>query len=132
MKRTASRSSCPINLSLEAIGDTWSLLIIRDIVFGGKRSFREFLRSDEGIASNILQARLTDLMANGILKKSPHPTDMRRDIYALTPKGIALVPVLIELADWSLQFNPKATPFMGPAYGDNKQQAIKTIQASLG
>lgn len=131
MKRAASKSNCPINLSLEAVGDTWSLLIVRDIIFAGKQSFREFLKSDERIATNILKARLSELAANDILIKSPHPTDMRRDIYLLTPKGIALVPVLIELAQWSLKYNPAAVPFDGPLFGKDKQQAISNIQKAL-
>jgi DNA-binding HxlR family transcriptional regulator len=131
MRRAGNKSSCPINLSLEAVGDTWSLLIIRDIIFAGKRSFREFLGSPEGIASNILKTRLSALVANDILSKYPHPTDMRKDIYSLTPKGIALVPILIELADWSLTFNPSAVAIDGTALHKDKRSAIDAIQKTL-
>lgn len=131
MKRASNKSQCPINLSLETLGDSWSLLIIRDIVFAGKRSFREFLVSEEGIATNILQARLSDLVAQNVLQKTAHPTDKRKELYSLTEKGIALVPVLVELSDWSLKFNPSAVPIDLPVAATNKQDAIKAIQASL-
>lgn len=121
MKRVADRSTCPINLSLESIGDTWSLLIIRDIVFAGKRTFREFLSSEEAIATNILKARLFDLTAQGIVQREAHLSDKRKQVHTLTEKGIALVPMLIELADWSLRFNPKAVVFDGPAFGDDNK-----------
>lgn len=131
MKRLADRSTCPINLSLESIGDTWSLLIIRDIVFAGKGTFREFLGSEEAIATNILKARLHDLTAQGIVQKRAHVSDKRKQIYTLTEKGIALVPILVEMADWSLRFNPKAEAPDVPMVGDDKQRAISTIQADL-
>ena len=131
MKRLADRSACPINLSLESFGDTWSLLIIRDIVFAGKGTFREFLSSDEAIATNILKARLLDLTAQGIIQKKAHESDKRKQVYTLTEKGIALVPILIEMADWSLRFNPKAVAFDIPIAGDDKQSTINTIQAAL-
>lgn len=131
MKRAANKSTCPINLSLEVVGDTWSLLIIRDMVFAKKRSFREFLASEEKIATNILNSRLEHLVEQGIISKSSHPTDMRKDIYRLTEKGIALVPMLIELADWSLQFNPRAVGFEGLGSATDKQCAIRDIHTAL-
>jgi DNA-binding HxlR family transcriptional regulator len=82
---------------------------VRDIAFWGKRSFREFLKSDEAIASNILAARLEHLERQGIIVKSPHPTDKRKEVYSLTKKGIALVPVLLEISGWSEQFDPSTT-----------------------
>lgn len=95
------RSNCPVNFGLETFGDKWSLLIVRDIVFWGKNTYGDFLRSDEGIATNILASRLTQLEGNGILKKAPHPADKRRDQYSLTEKGMELIPLLVEIVAWS-------------------------------
>lgn len=95
------RSNCPVNFGLEMFGDKWSLLIVRDIVFWGKKTYSDFLRSDEGIATNILASRLTQLEENGILKKEPHPTDRRKDVYAMTEKGLELIPLLVEIVSWS-------------------------------
>ena len=100
MKHTTKpRSTCPINFSLEIIGDAWSLLILRDIIYFGKRTFGEFHSSDEGIARNILTNRLTKLEQNGLLTKQPHP-DGRKDTYMVTEKGLDLVPLLLASAEW--------------------------------
>lgn len=95
------RSDCPVNFALETFGDKWSLLIIRDIVFWGKKTYGEFLNSDEGIATNILAARLAQLEQEGILARSPDPADKRRDVYSLTEKGLELIPLLVEIVAWS-------------------------------
>lgn len=95
------RSDCPVNFGLETFGDKWSLLIIRDIVFWGKKTYGDFLKSDEGIATNILAARLASLEEQEILLKMPHPTDKRKDVYSLTEKGIELIPLLVEIVAWS-------------------------------
>ena len=94
------RSNCPINYSLELVGDKWSLLIIRDIVYFGKTAYGEFITSHEGIARNILARRLVWLVTIGILSKSPRPDDKRKDVYRLTEKGLGLIPVLLDLAEW--------------------------------
>jgi DNA-binding HxlR family transcriptional regulator len=99
-KNQQRRSDCPINYSLETFGDMWSLLIIRDIVYFGKKTYREFLESDEGIATNILASRLAQLEERGILLKTPHQADKRKDIYSLTEKGLDLIPILLEMANW--------------------------------
>lgn len=98
---TQARSTCPINFSLEIVGDAWSLLIIRDIVYFGKHTFGEFHASDEGIARNILANRLAKLEENGILAKRPH-ADKRKDNYTLTDKGLDLIPLLVDAADWGV------------------------------
>jgi DNA-binding HxlR family transcriptional regulator len=95
------RSYCPINLGLEIFGDTWTLLVLRDLMFGGKRHFRELLQSDEGISSNILADRLKRLVDRGILTKRDDPTHKQKAIYSLTERGIALLPVLLEIGAWS-------------------------------
>src|SRR5215475_203195 len=89
------RSGCPINLTLEAVGDRWSLLIIRDIMFGNRRHFRELLaKSEEGIASNILADRLKRLTESGLITRADDPEHKQKGIYSLTEKSIQLVPLL--------------------------------------
>jgi DNA-binding HxlR family transcriptional regulator len=111
------RSGCPINLSLEVLGDKWSLLIIRDMIFAGKRHFREFLQSDERIASNILTDRLNMLVDQGMLTRAADPDHKQRVIYSLTEKSIALVPVLAQLSIWGRTFLP-----VDPALGATARQ----------
>ncbi len=95
------RSLCPINLVLEAVGDNWSLLIVRDLMFRGHSSYQAFLRSEEGIATNILADRLQRLEQNGLISKAPDPADARKFIYALTEKGADLAPLLVEMTLFS-------------------------------
>ncbi|HSZ62844.1 MAG TPA: helix-turn-helix domain-containing protein [Terriglobales bacterium] len=95
------RSECPLNASVEMLGDRWSLLIIRDMMLRGFRSYKEFSECYEGIATNILADRLRRLMANGIITSATDPVDGRKLIYALTAKGIDLAPVLTEMALWA-------------------------------
>jgi DNA-binding HxlR family transcriptional regulator len=97
---TKGRSGCPISLSLELLGDRWTLLIIRDLAFGGKRHFREFLQSDEGISSRTLAERLQTLQDEGILTRSDDPSHGLKAIYRLTEAGIDLLPVLATLGAW--------------------------------
>lgn len=97
---TRERSGCPISLSLELLGDRWTLLIIRDLVFAGKRHFREFLQSDEGISSRTLSERLQTLVDEGVLTRSEDPTHGLKAIYRLTEAGIDLLPVLATLGAW--------------------------------
>ncbi|HEX6552344.1 MAG TPA: helix-turn-helix domain-containing protein [Ktedonobacteraceae bacterium] len=94
------RSQCPINFSLEMLGDAWSLLIIRDIIYFDKKTYGEFLESGEGIARNILADRLAQLQQKGLLTKRSHPTDRRKDIYELTADGLAVIPILLDMAEW--------------------------------
>src|SRR3979490_3464478 len=91
---TKRRSGCPLNASVEMLGDRWSLLIPRDMMLRGSRSFKEFLTSYEGIATNILSDRLKRLIAHGIIATQEDPSDGRQLIYVLTPKGLDLAPVL--------------------------------------
>lgn len=101
------RSDCPISYSLDLLGDSWSLLIVRDIVFADKKTFGEFLASDEGIARNILANRLSSLEKKGLLTKNPHPSDKRKDLYQLTEAGLDLIPVLLELSAWGAKHEPE-------------------------
>ncbi|MER9593869.1 helix-turn-helix domain-containing protein [Mesorhizobium sp. M0244] len=101
------RSRCPINLSLEVFGDRWSLIILRDIIFGGRRHFRELLNgSVEGIASNILADRLKRLMELGMLTKADDPSHKQKAIYSLTEMAITLVPILAHLGAWGRVWLP--------------------------
>jgi DNA-binding HxlR family transcriptional regulator len=95
------RSGCPLNASLEMLGDRWSLLIIRDMMLRGFQSYKEFLECYEGIATNILADRLRKLVAYGIISREPDPGDGRKRIYLLTAKGIDLAPVLTEMVLWA-------------------------------
>ena len=96
-----NRSGCPINLALEVLGDRWSLIVVRDIMFGNRRGFRELLtHSQEGIASNILAARLKRLVEVGLLSRADDPAHRQKGIYSLTEKAIELVPVLVQLGAW--------------------------------
>src|SRR3954466_15716052 len=105
--RGEQRSGCPINLPLEILGDKWSLLIIRDMIFGNRRHFRELLtRSQEGIASNILADRLKRLVEQGIISKSDDPTHKQKGIYRLTEQGIELLPILAQMSVWGRKYLP--------------------------
>jgi DNA-binding HxlR family transcriptional regulator len=105
--RTPGRSGCPINLTLEVLGDRWSLIVIRDIIFGNRRHFRELLgQSEEGIASNILAARLKRLMAEGILTRRDDPSHKQKAVYSLTAKGIDLLPLLVQVGAWGRRHLP--------------------------
>lgn len=101
------RSGCPINLAMEVLGDRWSLVVIRDMMFGNRRHFRELLtRSQEGIASNILAARLKRLVALGLLTRRDDPSHSQKTIYSLAEPAIQLVPVLAMLGAWGRRHLP--------------------------
>jgi DNA-binding HxlR family transcriptional regulator len=95
-------------MALDAIGDKWSLLILRDLMFTDKRTYGALQQSDEGIATNILATRLARLEEAGIVCKKPDPADARRSFYLLTEKGIGLLPVVMELMHWMVQHDPEA------------------------
>ncbi|HZY68183.1 MAG TPA: helix-turn-helix domain-containing protein [Devosia sp.] len=99
------RSGCPINLTLETFGDRWSLIILRDTMFGGRRrTFRSLLtESIEGIATNILSDRLRRLTANGLLTRSSDPGHKQRVVYSLTEKAIDLVPLMAAMGSWGMR-----------------------------
>lgn len=97
-------------MALELVGDLWSLLIIRDLMFKGRHTFKEFLEAGEGIASNVLTDRLRRLAEAGILGRQPDLRDRRRVVYTLTLKGIDLAPVLVELVAWSAKHHQTGAP----------------------
>jgi DNA-binding HxlR family transcriptional regulator len=101
------RSGCPINLTMEVLGDRWSLVIIRDIMFGNRRHFRELLtQSEEGIASNILAARLKRLMGYGLITRLDDPSHSQKAIYSLTEASIQLVPMFAMIGAWGRRHLP--------------------------
>lgn len=101
------RSGCPINLTLEILGDRWSLIVLRDMMFGNRRHFRELLtKSEEGIASNILADRLKRLVEEGLISKADDPSHKQKAIYSLTDMGIELVPVFAAMGAWGRRFLP--------------------------
>jgi DNA-binding HxlR family transcriptional regulator len=105
--RDTSRSGCPINLTLEILGDRWSLIVLRDMMFGNRRHFRELLtKSEEGIASNILADRLRRLVDEGLVSKADDPSHKQKALYSLTEMGIALVPVFAMMGAWGRRFLP--------------------------
>lgn len=97
-------------MTLELLGDSWSLLVIRDLMFKGRRTFQEFLTAGEGIASNILSDRLLKLESNGIISKRRDTEDTRRFNYRLTEKGIGLAPLLVEVVIWAARHEETDAP----------------------
>jgi DNA-binding HxlR family transcriptional regulator len=101
------RSGCPINLAIEVLGDRWSLVVLRDVMFGNRHYFRELLTgSQEGIASNILADRLKRLVANGLLWRADDATHRQKIRYSLTESGVQLVPVMAALGSWGRRHMP--------------------------
>lgn len=127
------RSHCPINFTIEHFGDKWSLLIIRDLMFKGKRHYNEFLEADEKVSTSVLGDRLKRLEENGIITRSQDTVKKSRIRYSLTEKGIDLLPILIEMIIWGgekdgLTESPKE--FMDQA-SRNKQALISQIRDNL-
>lgn len=114
-KKIDFRSQCPISTALDIFGDKWSLLILRDLIFNNKNTYGEFLNTDEKIATNILADRLATLETSGIISKHDHPESKVKVLYKLTPKGIDLIPVLVEIIVWSEKYHdvhPHAVQFV--------------------
>jgi DNA-binding HxlR family transcriptional regulator len=109
-RKAERRSGCPVSLSLERFGDRWSLLVVRDLMVRGYRTFKDFQNSGEGIATNILTDRLRRLELAGIITTGVEPADGRRVNYRLTEKGIGLAPVLLELLIWGARHEQAAGP----------------------
>ena len=108
--KSKHRSGCPVSIALEVFGDRWSLLIVRDMMIRGFRSFKEFQNSGEGIASNVLASRLRTLEAAGIISAERDSEDARRIEYRLTAKGIDLAPALLELLIWGARHENAGAP----------------------
>jgi DNA-binding HxlR family transcriptional regulator len=104
--RAKCRSDCPISLALEAFGDRWSLLILRDLLLRDRKHYQEFLNAEENISTNVLADRLIHLEKLGIISKSDDPENKKQYIYAPTKKGLDLLRILLELYRWSLKHDP--------------------------
>jgi DNA-binding HxlR family transcriptional regulator len=100
------RSDCPINYVCEVIGDKWSLVILRDMLLAGKSRYGEFLASDEGIATNILASRLRTLEDWEIIARVPDPDSPSKHRYAITERGLDLVPLFVEMMLWTAKYRP--------------------------
>lgn len=135
MKDKKLRSHCPINFGLESFGDKWSLLILRDIVFRGKHTYGEFLKSEEGFSTNILASRLQHFENEGILKRQDDPSDGRKGAFILTEKGLDLIPLLFEMILWSSKYDPKSeahrVPRLIKLITQDNRQISETAKARL-
>jgi DNA-binding HxlR family transcriptional regulator len=111
MKQLRQRSDCPISSALDLFGDKWSLLVMRDLLFRNKSHYREFLASEEGIATNILADRLARLEQAGLIEKTGEDPRSGKQVYFATAKGKDLIPLMLEMMLWSAEHNPHtATP----------------------
>ena len=122
------RSGCPLNASVEILGDRWSLLIIRDMMLRGSRTYKEFLESYEGIATNILADRLGKLEAHGIITAERDPSDGRKLIYLLTAKGIDLAPVLTEMVLWAAAHEDTGNQALVRQMQKDKEQFLAAVR----
>jgi DNA-binding HxlR family transcriptional regulator len=132
-KEISFRSSCPISTTLDILGDKWSLLIVRDMAFKGMSTYGEFLNAGEGIATNVLADKLALLESGGIISKESHPSSKAKILYRLTPKGIDLIPSLVEIILWSEKYHDvheQATKFAKQAKKD-KAGIIKMLTETL-
>ena len=107
MKRRHRKSDCPVHFALEIFGDAWSLLIIRDLMFKARTTYTDFLRAEEGIATNVLADRLVRLEGDGIIEKDARGEGRGAGRYRLTAKGVELLPVMVDIIDWSARHDPK-------------------------
>ena len=121
------RSDCPLNYGLEIFGDKWTLLIIRDLMFFGKRYYNEFLTSNEGISTTVLADRLTLLEKQKIIKKQKDKEHKQKIVYSLTEKGIDLLPVIINIGLWSDKYAKKLNPGRDIIIGEAKKDYMKGI-----
>lgn len=133
MKSIEKRSDCPVSSSLDIFGDRWSLLIVRDLMLHKTRTYGDFTKSAEKIATNILANRLQILEQNGIIIKLPYPDNKVKGLYKLSPKGIDLIPALIEIALWGgkyLSDSEDNSPFL-KALKKNKTKFLKNTMNKL-
>jgi DNA-binding HxlR family transcriptional regulator len=122
------RSGCPLNASVEVLGDRWSLLIIRDMMLRGFRTYKEFLGSYERIATNILADRLRKLETHGIIASERDPSDGRKLIYSLTAKGLDLAPVLTEMVLWAAAHEDTGGQTLVRQMREDKEQFIAAVR----
>ena len=129
------RCKCPITSALDILGDKWSLVVIKQMLFERKKTFKDFTESTESIATNILSKRLKMLEDFGIVEKHKLPTNKKTNIYSLTSRGLSLVPVIMELTFWSkqyvIEYNPNLNLDKKLDWAKaNKEEAYKNITES--
>ncbi len=127
------RSHCPINFALEHFGDKWSLLIIRDLMFKGKRHYNEFFESGEKVSTSVLGDRLKQLEASGIISKGQDAVKKSRIKYSLTKKGIDMLPFMVDMISWSGEHDNKTEAgdvFLAQAR-DGRDFLLKSIREKL-
>jgi len=127
-RKVKRRSECPLNASVEMLGDRWSLLIIRDMMLRGFRTYKEFMECYEGIATNILADRLHKLVTYGIIASKSDPADGRKLIYSLTAKGIDLAPVLTEMVLWASAHENTGNQALVRQMKEDKQKFLGAIR----
>ena len=129
--RQDHRSTCPISTALEVVGDRWTLLVIRDLMFAGKRHFRQLLQSEEAISSNVLADRLNLLVKNGLVRREDDPSHAQKAIYSLTEKGLDLLSVLIAMSAWSQKYHPKTRRPEAADLVGRSPRSLERLQAQL-
>ncbi len=140
MVKTASKTKqkehtkCPVDFGLMNFGDKWSLIIVRDIMFGGKKYYGDFVKSAEGISTNILAERLSSLEKNGILNKDRDPDNKTKYIYSLTEKGADLLPIMVEIVSWGNKYDPETEiePEFARRMKNDKEAFIKDLRETIG
>lgn len=134
MKKDHLRSDCPINFALENIGDKWTLLIIRDLIFEGKKFYKDFLNSQEGIATNILSKRLTLLKEAGIIESAVYENQRAMKVYSLTEKGKDLIPMMTEMILWSAVHGEgvRLSPEFLNKLQTNRVEVLAAIRSCIG
>jgi len=121
MRRHQRKSDCPVHFALEVFGDAWTLLIIRDLMFKGRTSYTDFLRAEEGIATNVLADRLVRLEEDRIIEKEIGPGGGSSNRYRLTSRGIDLLPIMLDIIGWSAKYDPNTAAdrrFVRRLHGD--------------
>lgn len=129
LKASECRSCCPVSNALDVLGDRWTLLVIRDMLFMNKHEYREFLTAPEGIATNILSDRLKRLVCAGIIDLAKHPSHKNKKLYYLTQQGKDLMPILLELVRWGVTY--RATRDMPKARFDRMQRNPKKFMQQI-
>ncbi len=128
------RSDCPISNVLDFVGDKWSFLILRDLMFFGKQSFSELQSSDEKMATNILSSRLENLEKDGLVVKRVNPSDKRKKIYTLTSKAQDMLPILLEMMIWSDKHDPNtnASPEVMDRVKNHREEFVDQVMRQFG
>ncbi|ACU59560.1 winged helix-turn-helix transcriptional regulator [Chitinophaga pinensis] len=131
MKKIEPRSGCPISFTLDFLGDKWTLLILRDMVVGGKSSYGDFLSSNEKIATNVLADKLNKLEEYGFVTKKVSAEKKNKFLFTLTKKAIDLVPIIMEMTIWGSTYNPPGNPELLKALTEDKEGTIRQYQQKL-